>query len=886
MTRRDAFERRMRGLVALLLHAYPRDFRARYGQDIAETSIDRLRAARASGTTETARFLVGAIADFLVSGARERLAPVSASSRMFHWQDVRYALRLLRRSPFFTVLTIAVLGGGLGLSIFTFSFLHIAMVRPLPLHEGERVVRIMEGRTGSIDAAEFAALRPALRTVTGVGAYSWRELILGSDGARRAVHAAAAEWNIFEVTRTPPMLGRGFRIDDERPGAEPVIVLGHRTWEVAFGSDPGIVGRLVPIDGVPTRVIGVMPAGYGFPVAADAWVPIPTSLLEARVPDVARVQAWARLAGGATTSSARSELETLLSRVRRERAAGMSGEAPAARVVVQSFQRAQIGDEAPLVFGVLNLLATLILLLACINVTNLLLARANERARETAVRLALGAPRARLILQGLWESVLLCVAGGVLATALAAWGLDAIDGWAQSNLEGNLAFWWKWRADGTTVLAAGAFVTLTLAVLGAATSLRATQVHINAVLADGGARTGGRREARTARVLVATQVGVVSVLMFFGVLSAIVAWRVAHLDVGFDTRHLLQAGVEPAADRQDTRAKRDAFWLGIHEALAAQPEIDAFVLRNGLADIGSRGGELVIDGDSLGGGARPTAYVQAAIGSLDVFGVGVIDGRSLSRDDGPSAPPVALVSRSLATRHWPGRSPIGARVRLSGLDAKEPTRTVVGVVEDMIMGAPLSRDRSPLAVWVPLRQVDAPYAVAIFRHRGNVAATRAGFHEAHRNVDPLLPVGSVQTFEEILGKSALLARSVTKLFAACFGFALLLAVSGTYGLMSRSIGQRTREIGVRRALGATDRVIVRLLLGQGARQLGVGALVALPFMLLVGVGFAMYVPIALPIATGAGVLVAATVIGVVLAATWLPTRRALMVTVRDALWRA
>jgi hypothetical protein len=277
--------------------------------------------------------------------------------------------------------------------------------------------------------------------------------------------------------------------------------------------------------------------------------------------------------------------------------------------------------------------------------------------------------------------------------------------------------------------------------------------------------------------------------------------------------------------------------------------------------------------------------VQALLGPLTPLGIGLLEGRFFDSRDAGSAEPVALVSRAMAGRSWPGRSPIGAQLRLVGLGDDQPLRTVVGVVDDVLLGNPLGRDRSPVAVYVPLRQTDVPGVAIAFRHRGSAAAARAAFHQTLGSLDPLQVAAGIQNFEEVLAKMTVIARSVTQLFAGAFAFALLLAVSGTYGLMAWSIGRRTREIGVRRALGATDGNILRLLLGHGARQLGVGALVALPLTLLVGVGFSRFFPIGLGVSVLVAVLVSATVIGVVLLATLVPTRRAVRMDVRDALWR-
>ena len=899
MTRADRFERAVRRVYRALLVGYPAAFRNEMGLDVEETFVDRLRASRRGGALTTAGFLAVAVADVIGSGIRERFTTLLRSPQMFYWQDVRYALRLMRKSPVFTALTVVVLGGGLGVSIFTFSFLYTVMLRPLPVSGGDRIVRLTQSAGAAnvgIDAFDLRRMRPTITTLTDLGAFTSRELVVGEGAeSRRVIHATAAEWNIFQATRTSAALGRGFTPDDQARGAEPVIVLSHRAWQAAFGGDTALLGARITVNGGATRVIGVMPPGYGFPVAADAWVPLGAEALATEMPDRVIVDAYARLAPGASIDAARAELQVLAERARKSRpvvgpdqvssAASTTPAAAAAptHVDVETFPRAQLGEEGPLMFAVLNLLAALILLLACVNVINLLLARANDRAREMAVRLALGASRARLVVQSLLESAILTIAGGALATAIAAWGLSLINGWAQANIPGNLAFWWVWRLDRPALLAAGAFVTLTLAVLGGVVSARATNVKINVVLQDSSAR-GGRRHGRVARILVATQVATVSVLMFFGVMAGILASRVAHVDLGFDTRNLMSTGIVPPKERFPTREKRVTFYRSLQEAMMQTLELDGVTINASLASLNDASGADKLELDrGAANSASPRAFVQAVLGPLETLGSGVREGRAFDTRDTETGAGTAIVSRAFASRNWPRTSAIGRQVRLSGL-GETASRTIVGVAADVPLGNPLSRDRSALAVYVPLAQTDAAGVSLVFRHRGNAAAAIATLHRAVAAIDPTYLPSHVATFDEILATTALMARSVAKLFTLCFGFALLLAVSGTYGLMARAIGQRTREIGVRRALGATDTNIVQLLLGQGGRQLGVGAVVALPLMLVVGIGFSRYFPIGAGLSVMTGVLVAGTIVGVVLAATYLPTRRVLRVPPREALW--
>jgi hypothetical protein len=382
---------------------------------------------------------------------------------------------------------------------------------------------------------------------------------------------------------------------------------------------------------------------------------------------------------------------------------------------------------------------------------------------------------------------------------------------------------------------------------------------------------------------VITQVTTVTVLMFFGVMSSLVAYRVANVDIGYNTHNLLSASVGLSGDGYDTRDERGVFFQAVADGLNRRAALDGALLRSSVAEIRDRAGAYSLaSAPSVDG---PHAYVEAVLGPMSVLGISLTSGRFFDARDNDRGAAVALVSRSMAEKYWPGRSAVGERIRLAADSGVVESRTIVGVVSDILMGTPLSRDRSPVAIYVPLRQADVERAIIVFRHRGDVAAAQAELYQELAVVDPRMLPPNVATFAEILEKTTLIAKSVTKLFAACFGFALLLAVSGTYGLMARSIGQRTREIGIRRALGATDRSVVELLLGQGGRQLGVGVAIALPVMLGVAIGFGKFFPIALALSMTLALLVAGMIVSVVLFATYIPTRRVLAISPRDALWR-
>jgi hypothetical protein len=398
---------------------------------------------------------------------------------------------------------------------------------------------------------------------------------------------------------------------------------------------------------------------------------------------------------------------------------------------------------------------------------------------------------------------------------------------------------------------------------------------------DGSARAGSRRDGRLARILVVTQVTTVTVLMFVGVLSAVMARRILDIDPGYDPAKLLQVGLAPSAPRFATHETRARLFVDVQARLAAHGALDGALLRSKLA---SRDGSGAFEVRSPAPAAgRASAHVLAMLGAMSTVGVRPIEGRLFLPADDRTQAPVVLISRSLAARHWPGRSPIGDRLRLAAVGDTSQWRTIVGVVSDVPYGNPLARDRSAEAIYLPLLQAGVDETDVLVRYRTSETAARQALYQVLGAADPDLTPGYVHRAEEVIRQAGMITTGLAKLFGACFAFALLLAVAGTYGLMSTSIGQRTREIAVRRALGASEAAATRMLLVQGARQLGIGTLVAAPMLAALGIAATQLLPVGAVLTAGVGLLVSAAIIGVILAATWLPIRKALRVPLRIAL---
>lgn len=785
--------------------------------------------------------------------------------------DVRYALRLLARSPAFTLLTVIVLTGGLALSIYTYSFLNSLMFKPVPLPDGDRVVKLYgekEGQRQLLDAYELAQVRRDVKGLTQIGAYTESSVLLSGRDSSRSLLGSRMEWGFLDFTQTKPLLGRGFMPDDNADNAEPVAIIGHKLWQSMFASDPKVIDTLVQINSVQTRIIGVMPEGFTFPVSSDLWLPLTRSTIDASRRGIGSVSAYARIAEDSSEARASVELASALQGLT-ARAQVDPKDLPDGGFVV-SYPKAQMGDAMPL-FVALYIVAAFIFLLAVTNVGNLLLSRANERARETSIRVALGAPRRQLIVQMMWESILICSIGGLLAVLLAGWALELTNLWARGNFEDGLAYWWHWGMDGNTLFASLVIIALTILLAGGIPAWRATGGDFLSVLRDGSRGGQGRRAGRLTRTLVVLEIVLISVVMFIGSVLAVAAHRAAHVERGVDMRNLMVGSVELPADRYTENHKKLAFYDQLAARLPQEPGIQSVVLMATLGDsdrvqFAVDGSEYKLESD------YPETFGKATSGSLEPMGIRLIDGRYFDSRDTDTGMKAVIVSESLARRYFNGEA-LGKRLRFIGLSKDTEWRTVVGIVSDVLDGEPMSRNASTIGAYVPFSQAAPAAARVIFRHGGDVASARGALFRTLHGIDSTVVANSVASYEEMVRKVALLATSVTDLFIKCGLFALLLAVTGVYTLIANAVTQRTQEIGVWRALGATDGRVIRTFMGQGARLLTIGLGIGFVFALLAGLVFSRVLAISPVVYLVAAVAVPVLISLIVLIATYIPTRR-------------
>jgi predicted permease len=787
-------------------------------------------------------------------------------------QDLRYALRTLGRSRAFAAAAVLCLALGIGVNTAVFSIVNTVLLRPLPFADGERVVRLYSqppGEGGEEDLfsmGELAEIRARSRTLAGVEGAGARGFNLAGEGEPVRLQGSPVTHGLFPLLGVRPALGRGFLPADDRPGAERVVILGHDTWRSHFGGRADVVGSRAVVNGIPATVVGVMPPGFRFPVKAELWVPArpdPADALDVR----GWMIATGRLRPGVTVEQAGAEL----ARVARELAAEHPATHAGWRFGARDYGSAYVRGERGTMLGLMMGAVAFVLLIACANVANLLLARGAARRREIAVRAALGAARGRIVRQLLTESVLIALAGGAAGVVVGTWWLH----WLVSTLGIEVPYWMTFELDGRVLAYTAALSVATGLLFGILPALRASRTELSGALGDGA--PGGTRRSRLRGTLVAGEIALALVLLAGSALTVRSFLAAARTDPGVDAGRILTARTSLTGDRYDSPAARAAFFRELERRVRALPGVRGAALATGLP-AGDEGAatRVAAEGAAAGpdGGVR-ARWIGVTPGYWEAVGRPLLAGRNFSEAEAAdSAAEVALVSRELAERLWPGADPLGRRIRVE-VEGKTPWLTVVGVAPTLGYARPgEDGERERRQVHVPFATAGWRLAALAVRTDGDPAALAAPVRGEVRALDPSLPLYTVQVMSEYRASTLWLQRAAGQAFASLALFALLLAALGVYGVMAYTVGQRTREIGIRMALGARAPDVVGMVVREGALLAAAGIAVGLLGAwgvsrlmrgTLYGVGPGD------PVAFLAAPLLLA---GVAVLASWLPARRA------------
>ncbi|HTL34393.1 MAG TPA: ABC transporter permease [Kofleriaceae bacterium] len=817
------------------------------------------------------------------------------------WLDVRYALRMMVKTPGLTAVLAITLALGIGASTTIFSVVNSVVLRPLPYEQPDQMVRVyteFHGQLGLkrfwVSGPEYDDLRKQCRTCKSVAAWSRGTASLAGGDRPVRIEAAYATANLLPLLGVKPILGRWFDESEDGPGGDPtVVVLGYDVWKRAFGGDKRIVGRSIHLDAMPVTVIGVMPPGFDFLDREEAWVPLHL--------DVSKtnrgghfLSVVVRLGNGATLKTFQDDLAALRIEWAKLRAPGVHAISDEGHPMVGvQFHEDLVGGLATTLW-LLQGAVLLVLLISIVNVANLLLARSETRTREVAVRHALGASRTRLMRQFLTESMLLAIFGGGLGVLVAVWALDGVTALIPKSApranEINL--------DVRSVVFAVACAIGAALLFGMAPILHARRTNLYSALKDGSNRmTASRTRLRVRRALVIGEIAL-AVLLVIGCTVMVRSFlKLQQVQLGMKPDHLLTFEIElPEKTYPGTTGAQ--FWKRLEDRLRTLPGVTHATLLDGMPPSRPINANDIDFPDKtqpiqLPGYGVPwnVDYWQEVGDDMEAtLGARIVRGRPIQASDTADAPSVVLINEAFAKKFFRDEDPIGQRVMLWGrghADPKMPRQTIVGVVADIKQaGIDKPAGTEVFLPWQQYQQLGekpedfrAPTSLfAVVRTTGNPTALTASIHHVVADLDPSLPVSQLRSMDDVMWEAVARPRFLTFLLATFAGIALLLAAVGIYGVMAHTVAQRTHEIGLRVALGAQPAQVRAMVLRQAATlvaagvAIGLGAAIGLQQLLDVSLqnlfyGERMSQPVLL-----AGVAIAVTITA--LLATWIPARRA------------
>jgi len=845
-------------------------------EELRQHLDDQYRELRAAGASHDDALRAMADDVNAVRSRRSRLRPELIAA------DVRYAFRTLRRNPGFAIVVLLTLALGIGANAAIFSVVNGVLLRPLPFRDADRLMVIWGDlkRPGLNDipasAGEYVDYRDRSHAFEQVSAYDTVGFNLTGGGEPERVEGAVVTTTFFSLLGASAQAGRTFVAGEDQPGRDDVVVLSHSLWTRRFSANPAIVGQTIPVDGRPTQVVGVMPAAFQFPDRSiEIWKPF---LLDAEaLSDNNRgshgYTALARLKAGISRQQAQADLNAVTAAFKADHPGNYRNGFGA---TLRPLQEEIVGDTGRPLMVLLGAVAV-VLLIACANVANLLLARAASRRKEIALRTALGASRGRLVRQLMTESVLVSAVGGLIGLGLAAWGVDLLIASAPDSIPRIQEVGVDARVVGFTAL-----VSLATGLLfGLVPALRASRAPLNDALKEGGRAGGGGVHGFAGRALVVSEVALSLVLLIAAGLLIHSFTRLQDVAPGFDSSRLLTFRLSLPESRYTTFQKGQSFFDEFFTGLRRRPGVRGVAATNALPFSGFGGSRSFhIEGREE---KRPEDQTEEQLrivtdGYFAAMGIPIVTGREFTERDALNQPRVAVVNDAMAKKHWPHESPIGKRVSFS---TNEPHwYEIVGVAGNIKHRALEAVDRPEL--YVPYRQplfaewtVRPMYVIA--RTSADPASIVAIARHEIARVDPDQPISDVRTMDERIGRSLSSRRFSMVLLALFAGLALTLAAVGIYGIVAYSVTERTHEIGVRVALGAQRRDVMAMVVGQGMTMTIVGtaigvaasaALARLMSSLLFGVSAVDPVTfVAIPL----------LLIAVALAACYVPARRAMRV---------
>ncbi len=801
-------------------------------------------------------------------------------------KDVQFALRGLFKRPAFTVIAVLTLALGIGANTAIFSVVNAVLLQPLPLKDPDRLMTFWHSapakglRHLDLNDALFAYYRERTRTFESIAAYEGGDFALTGNGDPEVVPGAAITYNYFSVLGREPLYGRGFTAKEDTPGNNNVAILSYSLWQRRFGGNPNVVGQSIDLDSNPTTIVGIMPADFDFPDPAER--PANSGHVQLWVPKGLNPQdtnSWnllpvGRLRSGVTPDDAQKEITALYQAFTGEYGVrpGTSDLGSTETTILLPLQRHIVGEVRRPLLVLLGAIA-LVLLIACANLTNLLLARAAARTRELAVRQCLGASAFRIAKQTLTESLLLSFFGTALGILIAVWIVTALKRMVASQIPHVELI----RVDLSVLLFTIAIMVATGVLCGLAPALRAARINLQDAIKEGARGSASGANKRLNNLFVVSQLALSLVLLIGAALFLQSFRNLLSVNPGFRAENVLMARVALPEQKYKGKAQTAAFFEQLRQGVSSVPGVQAVELCQVVPFSGDgQGGPFLVEG--VGQEQEKVAWLRSSTpGYFGAMGMPILKGRAFTSSDTESSVPVAIVDDRLARMYSADGDLVGKRLRIGD----GPWLTIVGVVPN-VKNRKLDEEAWPY-VYRPYNQWVRRETMLVVRASVDPAALAANVRQEVAKLDPELPLYKVSTIQQAMDRSLVTTRLTNSLLAGFAATALLLALTGIYGVMSLNVANRRGEFGIRLALGAQTANVLRMILGQGLRLaiagVAVGLLGAFALTrLLKGLLFGISASDPLTFAA-----IALVLIGVALLACWIPARRATKVDPLEAL---
>jgi len=796
-------------------------------------------------------------------------------------QDLRYATRTLRKNPGFTIIAVLTLALGIGANTAIFSMVNALLLRPYNFPELDRLVRVWENRGIEEGAdARFIAPQDAADLQSGapvfdaLATYKCGEFNLNTEGNVQPVVGCHVSANFFDVLGVSPALGRAFSATEEEPGADQVAVVSYGFWQRRFAGDAALLGTVIQMNGKKYTVVGIMPRGFDYPVPMELWVPLALSPAEKTDRAKLSLESLGRLEPGINVAQARSAVDSVSRRLQQEYPATNANR----RTEVLQLRKELYLYTLPL-FLLLQAAAVFVLLLACANLANLLFARIFGRQKEIAVRTALGAGRWRLARLFVTETLLLSCIAGVVAVAVSFWSVKVL----RTSIAPSWTMWvpgWDGIHVDRTVLAFTVLLTAVVGLLfGLGTVLHSSQAQPYTTLKEAGRGPMLGSKGRLRSALVVAQVMLALVLLVCAGLTTQAFLRLVDVYQGFQAANVLRTEIRLPEKSYPENSQIASFYDGMLRGSASLPGASAaaLVTNSPASNVDNEATFFTINGRATAKASEaPSADLQ--ISSADYFSVlriPLVAGRTYTFADNANAARVAVISRSMAARYWPNGDELGQQIKLGASDSTEPWMTIVGVVEDVRQNwwNPTNRP----TIYEPIFQAHQRSMVFLMRVASNPEGYASAVRDVVRGIDDQIALTGVGTLEKEITDSIAIIRIMGVLMALFGCVALALSSVGVYGVLAEGVARRLPEIGVRLALGAEPRDVMKLVLGQALKLTGIGLAIGVPIAFAVNRAMSSLifgiVSVNLLLLAGFTLLL----LLVALAAAYIPARRAMRV---------